>query len=404
MRAGQMTDTSENGSPRVFGPGMYIPFLARVPVLVSLVLVVTLSDLAIPGSMQEALRYSILDQPHQLVVIAGALLLACLALRFTAEAMIELVSPEFYDSSGSVHVFAHILPRLFSVALGLATATPLLKLEFDTRALPSGRARLIAAGVGILCILIGLAVAALPKGPHAPTFSMRKTNIVMRWGYAVLPLLLAVAFAGAVLGLWQQNSGTADHALERYVTAIVGSTDDGSQPNGALQPYVHDASGNPVMRYAPYIRTAPYATATVSPLLVVAELASLFASCIVARLALAIFFDLMIPGLGGGGFGHVFRTWLPRLASAGLGIGVGAQMLRAYFQPSVVLSHTEVYWVWGIAAIYAAIGLLASLGSGSTYLASGPWRDSPSVGRRFLGAARRLSSLHPRGPWVIGLL
>jgi Patatin-like phospholipase len=399
-----MTDTSENASPRVFGPGMYIPFLARVPVLVSLVLVVTLSDLAIPGSMQEALRYWILDRPHQLFVVAGALLLACLALRFTAEAMIELVSPEFYDSTGSVHAFAHILPRLFSVALGLATATPLLKLEFDTRALPSGRARLIAAGVGLLCILIGLGVAALPKGPHAPTFSLRRTNFVMRWGYALLPLALAVAFAGAVLGLWQQNSGTADHALERYVTAIVGTVDDGSQPNGALQAYVHDSSGESVMRYAPYIKTSHYATSTVSPLLVVAELASLFASCIVARLAIAIFFDLMFPsfGGGGGGSGRFVRAWLPRLASAGLGIGVGAQTLHAYFQPSVVLARNEVYWVWGIAATYAAIGLLASLGSGSAYLASGPWRDSPSVGRRFLGAARRLSSLDSRWQWFIG--
>jgi hypothetical protein len=399
-----MTDTSENGSPRVFGPGMYIPFLARVPALVCLVLIVTLSDIAIPGSMQEALRYSIVDHPHQLFVIAGALFLACFALRFTAEAMIELVSPEFYDSSGSVHLFAQILPRLFSVVLGLATAMPLLRLEFDTRALPSGRARLIAAVVGILCVLIGIVVAALPKGPHAPTFSLRRTNIVMRWGYAFLPVVLAVAFAGAVLGLWQQNSGTADHALERYVTAIVGSTDDGSQPNGPLQSYMHDSSGNPVMRYAPYIKTAPYATSTVSPLLVVAELASLFASCIVARLALAIFFDLMIPGLGGAGFGHIVRNWLPRLVSAGLGFAVGAQLLRAYCQPSVALSPNEVYWVWGIAGTYAAIGILASLGSGSTYLASGPWRLSPSVGRRFLGAARRLSSLDTRWQWFIGLL
>jgi hypothetical protein len=51
-----MTDTNEGVRPRVFGPGIYIPFLARVPLLVSIVLIVTLSDLAIPGSMQEALR------------------------------------------------------------------------------------------------------------------------------------------------------------------------------------------------------------------------------------------------------------------------------------------------------------------------------------------------------------
>jgi hypothetical protein len=402
-----MTDNTEGVSPRVFGPGMYIPFLARVPLLVSVVLVVTLSDLAIPGSMQEALRYSILDRPHQLWVIAGALLLACLALRFTAEAIIELVSPEFYDGAGSIGLIAHGVPRVFPLILGLATATPLLRLAFDTRALPSERTRLVAAGLGILCVLIGLAVAAAPKGPHAPTFSLRKTNVFMRWGYALLPLVLAVAFAGAVLGLWQPNSGTARNALERYVSAIVGIDDDGSTASGPLQSYVHDADGNSIQRYAPYVKTvaAPYAASTVSPLLIVAELLSVLASCIVARLALAIFFDLMFPSLGAVGvFGHVFRIWVPRLASAGVGFALAAQMIVAYFQSGVGLSQAEVYWVWGIAAVYALIGLLASLGSGSTYLASGPWRESPSVGRRFLGAARRLSSLDARWQWFLGLL
>jgi hypothetical protein len=398
-----MTDTNEGASPRVFGAGMFIPFLARVPVLVSLVLVVTVSDLAIPGSMQEALRNSILDQPHQLIVIAAALLLACLTLRFTAEAMIELVSPEFYDSAGSVHIFAHLLPRLLSCAVGLATATPLLKLAFDTRALPSPHARLVAAGLGGLCVLIGLAVALLPKGPHAPTFSLRKTNILMRWGFALLPLALAIAFGGAVLGLWQENSGTADHALERYVSAIVGVADDGSLPTGPLQAYMHDSSGAPVMRYAPYVKPQPFAASTVSPLLIVAEILSLFASCIVARLSLAIFFDLMFPGFGNDGVpARLLRNWLPRLASAGLGIAVAAQMLLEYFKPGVVLSPLEVYWVWGIAGAFAFTGILASLGSGSSYAASGPWRESPSVGRRFLGAARRLSSLDPAWQWFIG--
>src|SRR5215469_13376168 len=214
-----MTETSDVASPRVFGPGMYIPFLARVPLIVSLVLVVTLSDLAIPGSMEEALRYSILDRPHQLFVIAGALLLACMTLRFTAEAIIELVSPEYYDGTGAVRLIAHGLPRFFPLALGLAIATPFVRLAFDTRALPAGPSRLVALELAILCYVIGLAVAMAPKGPHAPTFSLRKTNILMRWGYALLPLVLATAFAGAVLGFWQADSGTADHALERYVTA-----------------------------------------------------------------------------------------------------------------------------------------------------------------------------------------
>lgn len=400
-----MTENSDVASPRVFGPGMYIPFLARVPLLVSLVLVVTLSDIALPGSMQEALRYSILDRPHQLFVIVVALVLACMTLRFTAEVIIELVSPEYYDGTGTVRLIAHGLPRLLPLALGLATATPFLRLAFDVRSLPMGQARLVAAGLGCLCIVVGLVVAASPKGPHAPTFSLRKTNILMRWGYALLPLVLATAFAGAVLGLWQADSGTADHALERYVTGIVGTADDGSAADGPLQSYVHAADGTPVLRYAAYVKPAPFAASRVSPLLIVAELVSVFVSCIVARLALAIFFDLMFPSLGGqGNAGRLFRNWAPRLASAGLGFALAAQMLLEYFKPGLGLSPREITWVWGLATTFAALGILASLGSGSTYVASGDWRESPSVGRRFLGAARRLSSLDPRWQWFLGLL
>ena len=162
-------------------------------------------------------------------------------------------------------------------------------------------------------------------------------------------------------------------------------------------------SGEPVVRYAPYVKRKEYAAPAVSPLLLAAELLSLFVTCIVARLAIAIFFDLIFPSFGGAGVvSHTIRTWLPRLASAGVGLGVAAQMIREYFfTPGMKVLPNEVLWVWGIAATFAAVGILASLGSGSTYLASGPWRESPSVGRRFLGAARRLSALDARWEWFI---
>ncbi len=389
------------------GPGFYIPFLTRVPLLVSFVLVVTLSDLAVPGSMREALRYSILDEPHQLSVVALALVLACLAVRFTAEAMIELVSPGLFDGADGVYFYARILPRSLAAALGAATGTPLLKLAFDTSALPSARARLIAAALGALCVLIGLVVALMPRGPHASTFSYRRTSILMRWLYGILPLLFAIGFAGAILGAWQEDSGIARRALERYVSAIVGWADDGSSPNGPLQSYVHDASGAPIARYEAYIEPAPYAVPTVSPLLVLAELVSLLASCIALRLTLAIFLDLVTPRLGSGGFlARTIRALLPRLGSAGLGFALEVQLYYVYLAPSagLALSQREIHWIWGIAGVYAAIGILASLGSGSTYVLGGPWRDSPSIGRRFLGAARRLSSLDMRWKWIIGAL
>jgi len=318
--------------------------------------------------------------------------------------MIELVAPELRERESSARLLAQFLPRFLPLALGLATATPLMKLAVDTSSMPSPQARSIAAGLGFLCVLIGLVVALVPKGPHAPTFSMHRTSIVMRVVSALLPLALAVAFAGAVLGLWQSDSGIADHALERYVTAVVGIVDDGSQPTGPLQAYMHDASGAPVPRFTEsgYVHAAPYAASNVSPLLVIAEVLSLFASCVAARLSLAIFFDLIFPNFGG--VAPLVRNLLPRLASLGLGLGVAAQVLLEYLKPGVGLSPHETDWLWGIAGTFALTGILATLGSGSRFIAAGPWRESPSVGRRFLGAVRRISALDLRWRWFIGAL
>ncbi|HWU26572.1 MAG TPA: hypothetical protein VN154_09245 [Rhizomicrobium sp.] len=404
MPEGPRAESGDGIASRVFGPGVHIPFLVRVPLIVTIVLVVTLADIAIPGSMQEALRYSILDQPHQLTLIAAALLLACIAVRFTAEAMIELVSPELFDERGLVGLLATLMPRIFALLIGVATGMPLLQLAMDSR-FPQ-KEHDAAAALGALYVLIGLIVAGLPKGPHAHSFSQRATNPVMRGIFALLPIALALLFVGAILGAWQQNSGIAENALERYVTAIVGINDGGSSAKGPLESFVVDKSGAPVERYQAYIKGTP-AVSIVSPLQVVAELVSLFVTCLALRLALAIFFDLMLPGMGSGGpFVRMTRALAPRFVAAALGFALALQLCREYFGPSapINLSPAEVLWLWGIAAAYVGIGLLASLGSGSRYVADGPWRESPSVGRRFLGATRRFSSLSAPWKWILGLL
>ena len=137
---------------------------------------------------------------------------------------------------------------------------------------------------------------------------------------------------GAVLGLWQADSGTADHALERYVTGIVGIGRRRLSTRRPLQSYVHDASGEPVMRYAPYIKTKPYATSAVSPLLVVAELVSLFVSLHRGAARARNLFRFDVPRFRRSGrFGiypdHGCRGWHRReWASASR-----AQMIREYF-------------------------------------------------------------------------
>src|SRR5512140_3055386 len=115
-----MDETAGSVSSRLIGPLPHTIFLMRVPLIFGLAMIVILSDLAIPGSMQEALRFSLLDQPHQLAAVAFALLLASAAIRFTGEAILELVSPDMHDEPGPAKRLAHLLPRGLALAIGLA--------------------------------------------------------------------------------------------------------------------------------------------------------------------------------------------------------------------------------------------------------------------------------------------
>ncbi len=397
-----MDETQVPASSRISGPLLYVIFLQRVPLLISIVLVFLLSDLAIPGSMQEALRYSILDEPYQLGAIAFALLLVCAAIRFTGEAIVELVAPELHDEPGAAQTLAHMLPRVLSFAVGAAVAVPLLRLAFNPQALSSAADRAIAGGAGVCCVLIALFVAAIAKGPHTPGFVTRKPSIMIRVGLSLFPVALAVLFAGAVLGIWRDGGGTAYHAVERYISAFAGSLTDGTTENSALDAWVHSSPGEPIMRYAPYIKAAPFAVSTVSPFTVLAELLSLFAACLTLRLASAVFLDSVFPGMGRSWAPlRLLRNWLPRAISTGLGVAVAVQLYQAYHAPSPALEGGELRAFWCIAATYVVIGLLASLGSGSNYANEGPWRESPSFGRRFVGAARRLASLPIIWQWFI---
>src|SRR5215471_14961102 len=178
-----MDEADESVSPRMLGPLPFVLLLLRVPLLISLVLVAVLSDLAIPGSMREALRYALVDQPHQLAVVAGALLLACAAIRFTGEATVELVTPELYDHDSHVRHIANFLPRGLALAISVAAAMPLFELAASGYGLASNSQRLMAAGAGLSYILLALVIAAMPGGPHRPSFVTRKPTIFARFGF-----------------------------------------------------------------------------------------------------------------------------------------------------------------------------------------------------------------------------
>lgn len=395
-----MDETAGSVSPRLIGPLPHVLFLLRVPLIIGFALIVILSDLAIPGSMQEALRFSLLDQPHQLAAVAAALLLACAAIRFTGEAIIELVSPDIHDDPGPAQNMAHLLPRALALAIGVAVALPMLRLALDGQALTSLTDRVIAGGVALSYLAIALFVAMIAKGPHTPGFVTRKPSINIRIGFALVPVILAVLFAGAVLGSWRDGGGTSYHAVERYISAFAGTLCDGTEPNSTLASWIHDRSGAPIMRYAPYVKSAPYAESMVSPLLILVELVSLFAACLTLRLASAITVDMVFPSLGRRGtLLRFLRRWLPRIPSTGLGVAVAAQLLRAYW--NAPLLPAETYALWSIALTYVVIGVAASLGTGSSYENDGPWRESGSMGRRFMGAARRLASLPSIWQWFV---
>jgi len=426
-----MEDAKKFETTRVIGPFAYLLFLLRGPILVTLFMVVILVDFIIPGSMKEALRYALLDRAlwHQFAVIVVALLLACAAVRFSGQAIIELVAPEYFDSPGSIGRLAHSVPRLLAFSVGLAVAWPLFLIIMDWNAFQSGLfegsaaasasagARYFAAAMAGLYVLIAFFVAVIAPGPHARALKTSVSTATTRIGLSLFPLALAGMFTAAVMGV--SNPGIAYRALERYSSAVVGTVSDVRQPNAGnvLWRWVY-GSGVPdqAERYRNYIErtdvapdasssgavTRTYVSAKYSVPYVLAMLLSLLGACYAVRLTTAVFIDLLFPRLCKGR-GRRLRNLLPPLASTGLGIAVALQFCFAYFlaSPPVVLYGAELAAAWAIVAAYVGVGVLASLGSSSNYIDEGPWRESPSIGRRFVGAAHRLSSLDQFWHWFL---
>jgi len=442
-----MEDDRTAGTARVIGPLTYIVFLLRGPILVTFAMVIILIDFVIPGSMKEALRFSLLDRSlwYQFTVIGVALLLAASAVRFSGEALMELVAPELFSRKDAAGRLAHLIPRLLALSVGLAVAVPLCQIlmdwnihqnglaeggtastaanalssatrTFGVHGAPGAGIKSFAALVAGIYVLIAFFVAVLAPGPHTDSYETREPPALTRIAFAVFPLLLAATFAVAVLGFNQP--GISTHALERYSSAAIGSVTDTRQSNqgNALWKWVY-ASDAPdrAERYKNYIEQttnlAPdgvtmqtYVSARYSLTYVLAMLLSLLAACYALRLGVAAFVDLLFPKLGGGSlWTRTLRRLLPPLASTGLGAAVALQFCFAYFlsSPPVPLHGAELSAAWAIVAVYVVIGMLASLGSGSRFADAGPWRDSPSVGRRFVGAARRLAALHPFWRWFV---
>lgn len=353
-----MSEMYRSVSPRLIGPTSYVILLVRVPLLVTIVLVAFLSDLVIAGSMREAFRYAIQDSatvagvPLQFAAITAALLLACVAIRFTGEAIVELVSPDLFDVPGHVGSLARVLPRACAMIVGLVTAVPLLQLAANPAALASVHERIVAAAFGGIFIAIGIATAIVFRAPIAAdgTGADRASPWRLRALLATVPLVIAAGFIGTVLGLWRPDSGMAHGALERY-------------------------------RQAGSVR-------------LIAEAFALFFTCVSARLATGIVIDLIAPRVAGEApDGRALYRLLTRFAALAVGVALVFELASAQGDGTLGVRAPGPArpWFWGTAGAYIVIAFLASL--------SGPVRlmrfggGTVRLGKRWFAAAERMAAL-----------
>jgi len=340
---------------RVVGPVTYILLLLRVPLMVGAVLIVTLSDLAIPDAMREAMRYAVLDDVQQLAFIALGVLLVCTALRLAGEGMIELVAPDLFASSGNVGRLAHFLPRALALSIGLMAALPLLELAADPASLSeSGSAsahRLIAGAAGLGFIVIGLVVAILPRvRAHANEIVEGRAGFLERFSVALLPLLFAVIVCTALFGWWRDGTGMAFDALARY-------RDQGIKE-------------------------------------IAVESITLYLCCISVRLAATIVATLLFSRKGEGIPGHVVRS-VQRLAALTVGASLAIQFVVGNLGPHGALVPDTLWRVIAIALGYVAIGTAAAFSETSWLLVPQNSDAFDRTGRRWRAATDRFAMLAP---------
>lgn len=372
-------------APRTMGAASHIVILTRVQLIVTGVLGATLLDFLIEGSMREALRYTILDAPWQFPWIAVGLLLACVALRYSAEAMIELVSPELFDAQGNSGRLAHLLPRLLAVFVGFAAGFPLLKLAIlsddavlGTAALASTTlidgtldAREFALIFGIAFVAIGLAVGIVGKGPHrrGRAALTSRSSILLRVMLALLPLAVMVAFVGTLWGLFSDG----DHPA-RYLGI----------PHGALARYVGADLGDVFLQAG-------------------IEALAIFFTAIVARLAFNVIIYLVAPGaMGAPGIVGNIAAWLPRVAAAAVGLFLTIRIISLYGTPNI--GEADGYWLLGIALGYSIVALAAALIDGSFAVVTDSSTIFQRTGSRWLMGAERMAALDPNWRRFFALL
>lgn len=338
---------------RIVGPVTYMVLLARVPLIVGFVLIATLSDLAIPGAMREAMRYAVVDVPQQLIFMGVGLALVCTAVRLTGEGMMELVAPDLYEASGNVGRLAHIQLRVLALSIAVAAAWPLLQLAMAPAALmvPGYAANHAptALAAGLEFVAIGLVVALLPRvRAHSSEIKDGHAGILLRLFLAILPLTFGAVVCMALFGLWRDGTGMAFDAVARY------------RDGGVWK--------------------------------IATEAIALYLCCVSIRLVAAVLVALLardasgdVPGLG--------ARSVQRVAALAIGVALAIQFIGNNLGPHGLFAPNTLWWVIGIALGYVAVGVVAALSE----ISWSPIRQNSDAfdrtGRRWRAAADRYAML-----------
>ncbi len=214
--------TSGSTAPLDFGNRSRVGrllLLTGLQIVVTLTVVATMLDLVIPGTIREAVRSIILDQPQQLAVTGLALILAAVALRATAAPMLTLVPEPAGDGGWQNLRILNVLPRLYPAAICFATAVPFLGVATDIRF--GGLAGLLAStrdahaalalGAGMACLAIGLAVACFPSVKANRSASGQRTMVA-----TVLCLFPCIVFAALALACFGTIADQAPLAMPYF--------------------------------------------------------------------------------------------------------------------------------------------------------------------------------------------
>jgi len=345
---------------RTFEPMSFVLLLARVQLIVAIVLIAALLDLLMGGSMREALRYALMDAPRQFVFAGAALLVVCGTLRFTLDAMFELVAPDLLDTPGAAGHLAHVLPRFCALAVALAASVPLMLLALDAHALATHDQRLLAAGVGAAFIATGAVAAFAFRGPLVSrgAGSARAPSMLVKTSIAIVPLAIAIVFCGTVLGVWKDHTGMAENVVARY----------------------EDAS---------WLR-------------LLAEAFALFAACLSARLAIAVVFDLVAPDFAERDErSSIFHRWLPRATAFLVAMVLAAEVVGR--NSAAARSGTDHLWLWSTVVGYVLVGIAAALIGARRMNPNHAPHGYPTFGRRWSKAAERIAGLNRAWRYFFGV-